>query len=125
MANFASASAEGPCGRSGQRGRPWLPTPVRTGPAGSRAPRRLYDGVIVTTSRTIIDSALKLPREERARVAREIIASLDGPADQDVDAAWLAEVERRLDDVERGAAALVPWDTVRQRVTERLRAVRR
>jgi hypothetical protein len=58
-------------------------------------------------------------------VAREIIASPDGPSDQDVDAAWLAEVERRLDEVERGAAALVPWDTVRRRVTERLRAVRR
>lgn len=79
----------------------------------------------MTKPKSIIDSALKLPREERARVAREIIASLDGPADQDVDAAWLAEVERRLDEVERGAATLVPWDTVRQRVTERLRAVRR
>ncbi len=79
----------------------------------------------MTKSRSIIDSALKLPREERARVAREIIASLDGPSDQDVDAAWLAEVERRLDEVERGAAALVPWETVRQRVAERLRAVRR
>lgn len=76
-------------------------------------------------SKSIIDGALQLPREERARVAREIIASLDGPADQDADAAWLAEVERRLDEVERGAAAFVPWDTVRQRVTERLRAVRR
>jgi len=75
--------------------------------------------------KSIIDSALELPREERARVAREIIASLDGPADQDVDALWLAEVERRLNEVERGAAALVPWDTVRQRVAERLRAVRR
>ena len=79
----------------------------------------------MTKSRSIIDSALKLPPEERARVAREIIASLDGPADQDVDALWLAEVERRLDEVERGAAALVPWDTVRQRVMERLRAARR
>ena len=55
----------------------------------------------MTKPKSIIDSALKLPREERARVAREIIASLDGPADQDVDAAWLAEVERRLDEVRR------------------------
>ena len=58
-------------------------------------------------------------------MAREIIASLDEPADQNVEAAWLAEVERRLDEVERGSAKLVPWDVVRQRVEERLRAVRR
>lgn len=79
----------------------------------------------VTKSKSIIANALQLPREERARVAREIIASLDGPADQDVEAAWLAEVERRLDDVERGTAEMVPWDVVRQRVAERLRAARR
>lgn len=79
----------------------------------------------MTKSKSIIASALRLPREERARVAREIIASLDDPADQNVEAAWLAEVERRLDEVERGTAELVPWDTVRQRVEERLRAVRR
>jgi len=79
----------------------------------------------VAKRRSVIESALQLPRAERARLAREIIASLDGPADQDVNAAWLTEVERRLDEVERGAAALVPWDTVRQRVTARLRAVRR
>ena len=81
--------------------------------------------MFVTKSKSIIASALQLPREERARVAREIIASLDEPADQNVEAAWLAEVERRLDEVERGSAKLVPWDVVRQRVEERLRAVRR
>ena len=79
---------------------------------------------VVKKPKAIIDSALELPREERARVAREIIASLDDPADRDVDAAWLAEVERRLDEVDRGTAALVPWDTVRERAAERLRAAR-
>lgn len=87
-------------------------------------PVRRYNAV-VTKSKSVIASALQLPREERARVAREIIASLDDPADQDVEAAWLAEVERRLDEVERGTAKLVPWEAVRQRVTDRLRATRR
>lgn len=79
----------------------------------------------MTKPKSILESALQLPREERARVAREIIASLDDPADQDATAAWLVEVERRLDEVERGTATLVPWATVRRRVVDRLRAVRR
>jgi hypothetical protein len=37
--------------------------------------RRRYDGDVVTKPKSIIDSALKLLREERARVAREIIDS--------------------------------------------------
>ncbi|MSP60182.1 MAG: hypothetical protein EXR72_07535 [Myxococcales bacterium] len=49
----------------------------------------------------------------------------DEPEEQDVEAAWLVEGERRLADVERGITKPVPWDTVRERIAERLRAMRR
>ncbi|WP_437917491.1 addiction module protein [Sorangium sp. So ce302] len=68
---------------------------------------------------------MQLPPEERADVAKRLIASLDGPADEDVEAAWLAEVERRLQDVDRGTASVEPWDVVRERLATRLRATRK
>lgn len=67
---------------------------------------------------------MQLPRRDRADLARELIASLDEPEEQDVEAAWLVEAERRLADVERGATKPVPWDAVRERIAERLRAKR-
>jgi putative addiction module component (TIGR02574 family) len=51
-----------------------------------------------------------LPPEQRARLAEELLASLD-PRDADVEAAWDEELRRRIDEVERGAVQLIPADT--------------
>ena len=51
--------------------------------------------------------AQALSPEERARLAEELLASLD-PHESDVEAAWDAELRRRIDEVERGAVELVP-----------------
>jgi len=45
--------------------------------------------------------ALLLPREDRARLADRLLASIYG--DRDVDDAWAAEIERRIAEVEAGA----------------------
>ncbi|MFS8069403.1 MAG: addiction module protein [Byssovorax sp.] len=73
----------------------------------------------------VLAQALQLPPEERADVAKHLIASLDEPADEDVEAAWLAEVERRLQNVDRGTAKYEPWEVVRARIAARLRTNRR
>lgn len=73
---------------------------------------------------TVLAQALQLPPEERADVAKLLIASLDDPADEGVEAAWLAEVERRLQDVDRGTAKCEPWEAVRARIAARLHAKR-
>ncbi|WP_437875487.1 addiction module protein [Sorangium sp. So ce513] len=78
----------------------------------------------MSSRNAVLAQALQLPPEERADVAKCLIASLDGPADRDVEAAWLAEVERRLQDVERGTATFVSWHVVRERIAARLRANR-
>jgi len=43
----------------------------------------------------VLDEILRLPPEERARLAFEIIRSLDGEQDADAVEAWDAEIERR------------------------------
>jgi len=49
-------------------------------------------------------------------VAAELVASLDGEPEDGVEAAWAAEVERRIADVDRGEARLLPWEQVRDEV---------
>ncbi|MEK8051342.1 addiction module protein [Ideonella sp. DXS22W] len=53
--------------------------------------------------------AKALPAEDRARLAEELLASLD-PQDSAVDAAWDEELRRRIDEVERGTVELIPGD---------------
>jgi hypothetical protein len=76
----------------------------------------------------VLAEALQLDRRARADVARRLIASLDdGPeaAEDDVEAAWLAEVERRQSAAEGGTAQFEPWEAVEERIGARLRGVRR
>jgi putative addiction module component (TIGR02574 family) len=52
----------------------------------------------------VLSEILLLPAEERARLALELIRSLDGEPDSDATAAWDAEIERRGAEVEAGTA---------------------
>lgn len=78
----------------------------------------------MASAKNVLDEGLKLPAVERAGVARELIASLDGPAEEDVDEAWLAEAERRQRDAVDDPTAFEDWTGVRARIAERLRAAR-
>ena len=65
--------------------------------------------------------AAQLSDAERAELALSLIESLDEPADGgDVERAWLAEAERRADEVRRGAVELVPGDEVFARLRRQL-----
>jgi putative addiction module component (TIGR02574 family) len=66
--------------------------------------------------------ALDLPADERARLAHELIVSLESETEDpaEVQAAWMREVEARLRDVDDGTVELVDWAEVRRRVLERL-----
>lgn len=56
----------------------------------------------------IVASAMKLPQEERVRLAEELIASLDEEIEPDVEEIWLAEAERRLNEFRSGKTCGVP-----------------
>jgi putative addiction module component (TIGR02574 family) len=66
--------------------------------------------------------AVELTEEERASLAGLLIESLEGEPDPDVEAAWAAEIERRVADVENGTVKTVPWEEVRRRLINRLNA---
>lgn len=76
---------------------------------------------------TVLAMAMQLPRAERAELAKQLLASLDESKDApdgDVEAAWLAEVERRIDKIDQGTAKFEPWDSVRARIASRDRLTR-
>jgi putative addiction module component (TIGR02574 family) len=52
---------------------------------------------------------------ERARIAHELIRSLDEEAPkEDLDQAWEDELARRADEIDSGTVKLEPWSKVRQ-----------
>jgi putative addiction module component (TIGR02574 family) len=66
-------------------------------------------------AKDILDAALRLEPAERARIAHEIIVSLDDePADEGVEQAWEQELAKRAAEIDSGAAKLEPWSKVRQ-----------
>ena len=67
----------------------------------------------------LLAEALRLPRPERARVAEELLSSLEEPADE-VAAAWAAELERRSQEVAEGRVQTVAWETARGTIVKEL-----
>jgi len=64
----------------------------------------------------VLADALKLDVEARAELAAELLASLDGPADPDAEAAWEVEIARRVAAIEVGTVQLEPWEAVKRRI---------
>ena len=64
----------------------------------------------------VLEEALALPADERARVAARLIDSLDPVDEPDVDAAWRGEVARRVRELDDGAVETVDWLEARRQI---------
>jgi len=74
------------------------------------------------SAKEIIEATLKLDAKERARIAHEIIVSLDEEsADGGIEPAWEEELARRAAEIDSGAAKLEPWSKVRQELDDIVR----
>ena len=72
----------------------------------------------------VLEEILQLPAEERARLALELIRSLDSTPDPDAESAWDAEIERRAAEVSAGTAKTMSLAEYRAHVQAR-RAARK
>lgn len=72
------------------------------------------------TSTDLWKEASDLSEKDRADLAGLLLESLDDEPDEDVEAAWAAEIERRVAELDAGTVASIPWEQVRQRLTARL-----
>lgn len=60
------------------------------------------------TTEQIERELMKLPIEERARLAERLVASLD--EDTEIERAWIAEVRRRDEELASGAVEAIPLE---------------
>lgn len=65
--------------------------------------------------------ARSLPPEGRAKLAHELIVSLDESSDTDVEVAWDREIERRVAEIRRGAAQGRPAEQVLSEIRAKYR----
>jgi putative addiction module component (TIGR02574 family) len=67
----------------------------------------------------ILKEALALPTEARAALAGSLLDSLDTDVDEDAEASWAIEVNRRVAELDSGAVKTVSWAEVRRRLAAR------
>lgn len=73
------------------------------------------------TADDLREEVLALPAQQRARIASDLLASLDSETvdEQEVDQLWSAETQRRAAMLELGDAGTLSWDDIEQRFVQR------
>ena len=67
----------------------------------------------------ILNQARSLSERDRGRLAHDLVATLDGPPDSDVAAAWEREVERRLAELRNGSVKTISRKELARRLKNR------
>jgi putative addiction module component (TIGR02574 family) len=63
----------------------------------------------------LLEQALALSVEEQEALADSLISNLGGHVDQGVQAAWEAEIGKRIAELDSGAVKTTSWEEVRKR----------
>ena len=85
---------------------------------------RSYLPDVTNRAQAVLDKALQLSARERARVAAELLASIDGEADPDAEAAWAKEIARRARRALSGESVGRDWAVVSARLKKKLTPAR-
>jgi putative addiction module component (TIGR02574 family) len=76
----------------------------------------------MSTTTAEIEARIRgLSSDEKADLIRSLIAELDGPADTDVEAAWVKEAQRRHREVVESKVQPIPGEQVFANLRERLK----
>lgn len=85
-----------------------------------------YDHVVAKTADDLRTEVLALPAHDRARIASELLASLDHETadetkidESEVDELWSVETQRRATMLDTGEADTLTWGEIEQRFAER------
>lgn len=75
----------------------------------------------MSAAERLISEALALSDSERAKVVHRLLESLEPAPEDQLDAAWLTELESRADAVEAGTVSPIPWEAAREAITTELK----
>ena len=62
----------------------------------------------------VLQTALSLPAPEQVELIEALIAELDHADPQPLDDDWMAEIQRRSGEYDRGSVTPTPWSKVRK-----------
>ena len=71
------------------------------------------------SARELFEEAMRLDPKERAALMRLLVDSVDAESEEGAEAAWQAEIERRIAELDSGQVDAVPWEELRARLYER------
>ena len=74
---------------------------------------------MATGNDNVIDEALSLPADARIGIIERLLASLNLPTQPEIDRLWAKEAERRVTEMDRGEAKLVPGDKVFEKIRQK------
>jgi len=75
----------------------------------------------MTNYDSVLSAANQLPEPERLRLIDALWDTVPAEAEAPFSDEWLAEIDRRMDNVELGREKTVPWSQVRDEALARLR----
>jgi putative addiction module component (TIGR02574 family) len=70
------------------------------------------------TAEQVYQAALALPVDEKLQLVEELLAACELAGELPFDPAWLTEVRRRCQQIDKGEVALSTWAEVKQRARE-------
>jgi len=71
---------------------------------------------MLTVADRVVDEVLELPAEVRISLVSRILTSLNLPTQPEIDRKWAEEAERRVAQLDRGEAELIPGEVVFERI---------
>jgi putative addiction module component (TIGR02574 family) len=66
----------------------------------------------------LLNEALQLPESERGDLAAKLLDSLDAAGEEDVEASWSAEIQKRLGELDAGQVQPISWPEARRMILE-------
>jgi putative addiction module component (TIGR02574 family) len=65
-------------------------------------------------SKDIFEIALELPEGERLDLAAALLAASEPPTPELAGESWLAEIDRRSQEIDSGSVSCISWEQVKQ-----------
>jgi len=81
--------------------------------------RKNLRSITMTATQNLLQQALAMPSAERAWLAHCLIASIEQPADENVETAWLKLAQDRAEQIQRGEVQTVTWESIKQAIRSR------
>lgn len=71
---------------------------------------------MATSIKELFNQAAELDEKDRATLAGLLLESIDRQIDPDIEAAWAAEIQKRVAQIDNEEVELVPWEGVKKKL---------